>query len=137
MTSVPFPASAPVPGPGERRHAHEVRAAAGGMLAIAAAWPLLPLHPPVACPLRSLTGVPCPLCGMTRAVVAAAHGHLATSLAFNPGGVFVLLLAIAAVVRPAWLTRARLPLWSIFAVLGALWVWNIGFNPTFHQLLLR
>jgi len=27
--------------------------------------------------------------------------------------------------------------WSIFAVLGALWVWNVGFNPTFHQLLLR
>jgi hypothetical protein len=126
-----------MPAPGERRHAREVRAAAGGMLAIAAAWPLLPLHPPLACPLRSLTGVPCPLCGMTRAVVAAAHGHLATSLAFNPGGIFVLLLAIAAVVRPAWLTRARLPLWSIFAVLGALWVWNIGFNPTFHQLLLR
>jgi Protein of unknown function (DUF2752) len=137
MTSFPLPASAPMPAPGERRHAHEIRAAASGMLAIAAAWPLLPLHPPVACPLRALTGVPCPLCGMTRAVVAAAHGHLATSLAFNPGGIFVLLLAIAAVVRPAWLTRLRLPLWSILAVLGALWVWNIGFNPTFHQLLLR
>jgi uncharacterized protein DUF2752 len=114
-----------------------VRTAAGGMLAIAAAWPLLPLHPPLACPLLSLTGVPCPLCGMTRAVVAAAHGHLASSLSFNPGGILVLLLGLAALVRPTLLTRLRLPQWSIFAVLGALWLWNVGFNPTFHQLLLR
>src|SRR5207237_9173346 len=99
-------------GPGERRHAHVVRAAAGGMLASARAWPLLPLHPPLACPLLSLTGVPCPLCGMTRAVVAAAHRHVATSLAFNPGGIIVLLLALAAVVRPTWLTGVRFPLWS-------------------------
>jgi len=27
--------------------------------------------------------------------------------------------------------------WAISAALGALWVWNIGFNPTFHQYLLR
>jgi hypothetical protein len=74
---------------------------------------------------------------MTRAVVAAVHGHLGSSLAFNPGGIVVLLLAVVAVVRPTWLTRMRVPPWSIFAVLGALWVWNIGFNPTFHQLLLR
>ncbi len=137
MTSVPLPASGPLPTTGARRHAHEVQAAAGGMLAIAAAWPSLPLHPPLVCPLLSLTGVPCPLCGMTRAVVAAAHGHLASSLSFNPGGIFVLLLAVAAVVRPSWLTTARLPIWSIVAVLGALWAWNVGFNPTFHQLLLR
>jgi hypothetical protein len=137
MTSLPLAAPRPASMPGERRHAFEVRAAAGGMLAIAAAWPLLPLHPPLACPLLSLTGVPCPLCGMTRAVVAAAHGHLASSLSFNPGGMFVLLLALAALIRPTLLTRLRLRLWSIFAVLGALWLWNVGFKPTFHQLLLR
>jgi uncharacterized protein DUF2752 len=137
MTSLPLAASRPASTPGERRHALEVRTAAGGMLAIAAAWPLLPLHPPLACPLLSLTGVPCPLCGMTRAVVAAAHGHLASSLSFNPGGILVLLLGLAALVRPTLLTRLRLPQWSIFAVLGALWLWNVGFNPTFHQLLLR
>jgi Protein of unknown function (DUF2752) len=119
------------------RRERELRVASGGMVAIAAAWPLLPAHPPLACPLRALTGIPCPLCGMTRAVVAAAHGHLGTSLAFNPAGIVVLVVAVVAILRPAWLTRLRIPLWSVFTLAGALWVWNIGFNPTFHQLLLR
>jgi hypothetical protein len=115
----------------------ELRVASGGMVAIAAAWPLLPFHPAVACPLRAATGVPCPFCGMTRAVVAAVHGHVATSLAFNPAGIVVLVLAVVAIVRPAWLSRLRAPFWTVLAIVGALWVWNIGFNPTFHQLLLR
>ena len=115
----------------------ELRALSGGMIAIAAVWPILPVHPGIACPLRATTGVPCPFCGMTRAVVAAAHGHLSTSLAFNPGGIVVLLLAAVAIVRPAVLTRIHIPLWSVFAILGALWVWNVGFNPTFHQLIWR
>ena len=120
-----------------RLYEREVRVAASGMVAIAAVWPVLPVHPPLACPLRSLTGVPCPFCGMTRAVVAAAHGHLGASLAFNPAGIFVLALAVVAIFRPAWLTRLQVPTWSLFSILGVLWVWNIGFNPTFHQLLLR
>ncbi len=123
--------------PPTRLYEREVRVAAGGMVAIAAAWPVLPVHPPFACPLRSLTGVPCPFCGMTRAVVAAAHGHLGASLAFNPAGVLVLALAVVAIFRPAWLARLQVPMWSLFSILGVLWVWNIGFNPTFHQLLLR
>ena len=120
-----------------RFHDRELRYAAGGMVAIAAVWPVLPLHPGVACPLRAATGVPCPFCGMTRAVVAAVHGHLGASLAFNPGGIVVLLLAVVALVRPDWLSRVRAPFWSVLAVIGGLWLWNIGFNPTFHQLLLR
>ncbi|HEY5171674.1 MAG TPA: DUF2752 domain-containing protein [Acidimicrobiia bacterium] len=120
-----------------RLHEREVRVAAGGMVAVAAVWPVLPVHPPFACPLRSLTGIPCPLCGMTRAVVAAAHGHLSASLAFNPGGILVLALAVIAILRPAWPARLQVPTWSLFSILGVLWVWNIGFNPTFHQLLLR
>jgi len=121
--------------PGVR--AREVRAAAAGMITIAAVYPALPVHPAVVCPLRAATGIPCPLCGMTRAVVAAAHGHLGASVAFNPGGVVVLALALVALVRPQWLARLRLPWWSFAVVFAALWVWNIGFNPTFHQLLLR
>jgi hypothetical protein len=42
------------------------------------------------CPLRMLTGVPCPLCGMTTAATGLASGDLAGALAANP---FVLLLA--------------------------------------------
>ncbi len=121
------------PGPRTR----DLRAAAAGMIAAAAVYPALPGHPSIACPLRAATGIPCPLCGMTRAVVAAVRGHVGASLAFNPAGIAVLALAVVALLRPQWLARVRLPWWSIAVLAGALWVWNIGFNPTFHQLLLR
>ncbi len=121
----------------ERRPARDVRIGAAALVGAAAVWPALPLHPPFACPLRAVTGIPCPLCGMTRACVAAVHGHLGASLAFNPGGLLVVLLALAALIRPQWLVRARPPTWLMIGALGALWLWNIGFNPTFHQFLLR
>ena len=121
----------------ELRPARDLRLAGLALVGAAGVWPALPVHPPFACPLRSLTGVPCPLCGMTRACVSALHGHLATSLAFNPGGVLVLVAAVVAVLRPQLLTRTRVPVWTAVMTLGALWVWNVGFNPTFHQWLLR
>jgi hypothetical protein len=36
------------------------------------------------CPLRRATGVPCPLCGLTTGVWAAAHGDLPTAVASHP-----------------------------------------------------
>ena len=77
------------------RAPNQLRVAAAGLVGVAAVWPVLPAHPPLVCPLRAATGIPCPLCGMTRACVAVAHGHLATSLAFNPAGVLVVLAAVA------------------------------------------
>jgi hypothetical protein len=120
----------------EARNARGLRFAAIGLVAAAAAWPLLP-HPTSACPLRALTGIPCPLCGMSRACSAAVHGHLGASVAFNPAGVLLIAAAIVAIVRPRALQRVRVPAWVIAVAFVALWVWNIGFNPTFHQLLLR
>jgi hypothetical protein len=113
-----------------------LRLAAAGVVAAAIAYPLAPFSP-VLCPLRAATGVPCPFCGMTRAVVAAVHGHIGQSLAFNPGGIVVLLAAAVLLVRPRLIGRIRRPpLWTLWAALGALWLWNVGFNPTFHQWLL-
>jgi hypothetical protein len=31
----------------------------------------------------------------------------------------------------------RAPAWIVLGAIAALWLWNIGFNPTFHQLLWR
>ena len=42
------------------------------------------------CPLRTLTGIPCPLCGMTTGATALVSGDLGAALAANP---FVLVLA--------------------------------------------
>ena len=47
-----------------------------------------------------------------------------------------ILLALTALLRPQLLVRARPPTWLFGVALGVLWLWNIGFNPTFHQLLL-
>ena len=70
------------------------------------AWPALhqATGAQLYCPLRSLTGIPCPLCGMTRAATSLAAGDLHASLAFNP---FLLPLAVAtAVMSVVMLGRA-------------------------------
>jgi hypothetical protein len=66
-----------------------------GLACAAASFAYPPLHQAVGlrfiCPLRELTGVPCPLCGLTTASTALAGGDLSASLAANP---FALPLAI-------------------------------------------
>jgi Protein of unknown function (DUF2752) len=48
------------------------------------------------CPLRRATGVPCPLCGLTTGVWAAAHADLPTAVASHPLALPALgLLAVA------------------------------------------
>jgi hypothetical protein len=73
---------------------------------------------------------------MTRSVSAAVHGNILQSLSYNPAGIAFIALAIYAFFRPE-VVRAKPPIWLAAVVLGALWIWNIGFNPTFSQLLLR
>lgn len=112
----------------------DLRPAAAGMLAAAAVWPLLPVHPPLACPLRTTTGIPCPFCGMTRAVTAAVRGDLAASLRYNPAGIVLVVLAVALVA--GWVMgrlppRITLPRWLLPVAFGLLWAWNLTLNPTF------
>src|SRR4051794_9255393 len=55
------------------------------------------LHAPP-CPMRTVTGIPCPGCGMTRLADAVAHGHLSRALHVDPAGVALLAgMAIVAV----------------------------------------
>ena len=73
---------------GRRRRAW-LSASLGLLLAIAALTdPARPL-PFEVCPIHRLTGVPCPTCGMTRAVCFAVHGQWRRSLAFHPAGLIV------------------------------------------------
>jgi hypothetical protein len=109
---------------------------AGGLIAAAALWPLSPVHPPIACPLLSATGVPCPMCGMTRAGVSLARGRVGDALAFNPGIVVIVALLATALVRPDLILKIKPPVWLLVVGFGALWIWNVGFNPTFTQWLL-
>ena len=38
---------------------------------------------PVICPIRLVTGVPCPGCGLTRAFCFMTHGHFREAMSFN------------------------------------------------------
>ena len=84
----------------------------------------LPIRVVPSCPLRTLTGIPCPLCGSTRGVIAAVHGHLGHALALNPASLLVLVLAAMLVF--GWrVERVRIPVWCIVAVFAVLWSYQL------------
>ena len=83
-----------------------------------------PVNPVPPCPLRTLTGIPCPFCGATRGVIAAVHGHLGQALTFNPASLLVLVLAVLLVV--GWrIERVRIPVWLITVVVALLWAYQM------------
>ena len=49
----------------------------------------------VLCPLRAVTGIPCPSCGLTRALAHLERGHWAEALKFHPFSPLLLILALA------------------------------------------
>ena len=101
----------------------ELRRASVVMLGSALALPVLPGHPGIICPLRALTGVPCPLCGMTTSVVDSAHGDVSGALAASPAGLGAVLLAAALlIVRPK---RVAVPWIAVVATLTGMWLYQL------------
>jgi hypothetical protein len=49
----------------------------------------------VLCPLRAVTGIPCPSCGLTRALAHLERGHLGLALQFHPFSPLLLVLTLA------------------------------------------
>jgi len=79
------------------------------------------------CPFRAVTGVPCPGCGITRALLALAQLRVGEALALHPFAPLVVGLAALVAVRPAALQRTR-PAWAGLALAGllALWVMRLA-----------
>jgi hypothetical protein len=101
-----------------------LRAMGAAMLGIASVRPLLPIEPGLPCPLRTVTGVPCPLCGMTRSVTAAVHGDLARSVFLNPAGIVVVVLAVALLL--GWrVRRITYATWLVPVLLGTMWAYQL------------
>jgi hypothetical protein len=102
---------------------HDLRTSGAVLVATAILLPIVPGHPGVECPLRRLTGIPCPLCGMTTSVEATVRLHLDRALAANPGGVAAVIAALLLLVlRPA---RIHVPAIAPMLVLPALWLFEL------------
>jgi hypothetical protein len=97
---------------------------------ILAVWNPLAQPGPRVCLLRNATGLPCPLCGMTRGVALCLRGQPLDAAHFNPlaGPVLVLAVLLAVnwliefgtgrrneVVMPSWLRRTLIVAgWTVF-----------------------
>ncbi len=70
----------------------------------------------VYCPLRTATGVPCPTCGSTHAVVALLQGHPRRALLINPLATSAVILFVVAVM---WAAGGMvIPAWRVTPVLS-------------------
>jgi hypothetical protein len=97
--------------------------AAAAIDAAAEAAPALP------CPFRELTGLPCPLCGSTRAFALAAQGDPAF-LDFNAvwvaAAVATLVTGVVILFRPLRIDRITRGLpYALPAVAVTAWVWAL------------
>lgn len=111
-----------------------------GVLLAGAVWPAVvgATGLGLPCPLRTLTGVPCPGCGLTTGAVALSHGQIGAALAANPvilglGVTAVLAVALLSlrafgiVPPPApWSARQRRRMgWAIALLALASWVFQL------------
>jgi hypothetical protein len=116
---------------GRDARASALRLGVVAVASVAAAWVHQNHDPGALCPLRRLTGVPCPFCGSTTVFMEAGAGHWWSALAANPVTVvaaLVFLVAPLLAVDPLG-TLVRLPkrvLWigGGVVLLGS-WLWQL------------
>ncbi len=95
-------------------------ATVGTLLYLVPRSPLYPL-----CPFHAITGLLCPGCGATRALVALAHGHIHEAITQNA----LIVLLLPALVVFAWegARREAWPKLPVPVLLGILLV-TLGFT---------
>jgi hypothetical protein len=93
--------------------------AAGFILLRSVMPPDIPL-----CGFRWLTGRPCPLCGLTRAVIALAKGHWSEALHWHALSPLAVAMLAGLLWNPPRVARLWMPCAALFGVYG---VWRIVF----------
>ena len=102
------------------------RTAAFAVAALALANLHVPGRPATVCPLRALTGIPCPFCGGTTAAVNVGHLDLLGALRANPvvvvGAIVTALMPAVLAIKsrhggwPSWVTRRTVTAAIVLAV---------------------
>lgn len=105
-----------------------LRVAAMAVAAIGASWIHRVNDPGVLCPLRALTGIPCPLCGGTTVFIEFGSGRPAQAVLANPA---VLAGAIAVAVAPLglggrwWALQPKTRAWMLGTALVGSELWQL------------
>jgi hypothetical protein len=112
-----------------RSTAARVAAMGGAAGALSLLQTLHPQQALVVCPLRTVTGIPCPLCGGTTAAISVARLDLVGALRANPVAV---LGALAFALAPLGLLSLvgrrpsrRVSVWAIAAALAFAELWQL------------
>ena len=118
---------------------HERRVRVGCLAFVGLAFVFLAIHsalPSLPCAFRSMTGLPCAMCGGTRSASALLSGHWRQALYFNPAappvmagmilgaGVFLAELALGRALADWNLWKRRLGKWlpATILLLFAWWI---------------
>lgn len=79
---------------------------------------------PVFCPFEALTGIPCPGCGMTRAILSLVSGNPGDAVLYNPFSFFLLAIVLASFLPTRWVRKA--PAAQVKALLSGCYVVVLG-----------
>lgn len=101
----------------------ELRVAGGLMLGAAAVRPLVG-SPGLPCPLRTLTGIPCPFCGMTTSVTSTVWFDVRDAFAANPMGIVFVVFAVLLLLRRRW-ERVTVPVVIVPIAMAGMWVFEL------------
>jgi hypothetical protein len=84
---------------------------------------------PVFCPFKAITGIDCPGCGMTRAIISLIEGNPGNAFLYNPFSFFLLFILTLSILPLRWFepVRGRLermfPIFYAVALSLAITVW--------------
>lgn len=113
-----------------------LRGGGAGAVALIAAAVQAHDNPGVLCPLRRLTGIPCPACGSTSVFMDLGAGHVGAAVLANPVTVLVGLgLLFAPLGGGQWWQRQPVRRRNMIIALaaGISWLWQLsrfGFLPS-------